>query len=325
MKDFKSIVVDKIQNLDLKMLSKSGLNLDFQVDNPLDNLSNLQSYLDDYVEFFNDPLVLTLINKQASTIVYNINQSKDLRLNSSEIFNSIVIINVKENLSLNIFIEDTAVLNSAILIIAEKNANVETVFVGKSNSQACVYEYFSENSSGQTVVINKNNQKFGVNYLSLKSFLCGVKAVHNYNVFSDSFNAKSYLYVTNHFKTADCKGEIWIDGILDQSSFARIIGAINIDLTAGNTDSYMKKDILMIDDKSKLDCVPALEIKTNDVKAGHGVSVSKFDKEKKFYLQSRGLNEKEVIDLVCDGLLHKYIDKINSTDLKNHLLNTFEC
>ena len=325
MKDFKTIIEDKIQNLDFKKLGKDGLNLDFKVDNPLDNLVNLRNYFNEYIEFFNDPLVLTLIHKKASTVVFNIEESKDLRLNSSEIFNSIVIIKINQNTRSNIFIEDIAVLNSAILIIAEKGSNVETVFVGRSNSQACIYEYFNENSRGQTVVINKNNQKFGANYLSLKSFLCGRESVHNYNVFSDSLNSKSYLYVTNHFKTADCKGEIWIDGILDKSSFARIIGAINIDLTAGNTDSYMKKDILMIDDKSKLDCVPALEIKTNDVKAGHGVSVSKFDKEKKFYLQSRGLNENEVIDLVCDGLLHKYIDKINSKDLKTHLLNTFEC
>jgi len=175
---------------------------------------------------------------------------------------------------------------------------------------------------GNSILISDSKS---VNYSNFKSFLIGRKAEHNFNVFTKNSNSKSYKFITNHFKSSDCKGEIWIDGVLDSGAYSKIIGSINIDLSAGNTDSYMKKEIILLDDNSKLDCVPALEIKTNDVKAGHGVSVSKLDNQKLFYMMSRGLDENTVVNLVIDGLLFKNIDKIQNENVKTSIISYFEC
>jgi len=319
MNNLQKLALEKLKNFDKKFLLKDGLNLEYEVENPINNLAILENYIDEYPEFFEDPFVLDLMAKNASIFRFEVSDKDSLEITESEIYNSIVIVEVAENANASCMLKANAsLLNYCILIICKENSNFELVTPYRVSGQVSCYQYFKDNAKGQTVVLNDNSNS----YFNYKTFLVGKRASHDFFVYSKFKSAKNYLYVTNHFKVADCKGEIWIDGILE-SAFAKVIGAINIDLPAGNTDSYMKKDIIMLDDKSKLDCVPALEIKTNDVKAGHGVSVSKFDKEKKFYLQSRGLNDLQLINLVCDGLLFKNIDKIKSDDYKDLLRNVY--
>lgn len=309
MNNLQKLALEKLKNFDKRSLLKDGLNLDYEVKYTMDNLSLLEDYIDDYPEFFEDPFVLDLISKNAAVMKYKIPNNHCLEIMESEVLNTIVIIEVEENATASCMLEGfSTLLNYCVLIICKENSNFELVTPFKTADNVCCFQYFKENAKGRTVVLNYASNS----YFNYKTFLVGKRSSHDFFVYTKFESSRSFLYVTNHFKVADCKGAIWIDGILDKAAHARIIGAINIDLLATNTDSYMKKDIIMLDDKSKLDCVPALEIKTNDVKAGHGVSVSKFDKEKKFYLQSRGLNDIRLIRLVCDGLLFKNIDKINS-------------
>ncbi|MBT5346666.1 SufD family Fe-S cluster assembly protein [bacterium] len=320
MNNLQNLALEKLKNFDKKSLLKNGLNLDYEVNNPICNLSILEDYIDDYPEFFEDPFVLDLISKNASVFKYKISNNCCLEITESEIYNSIVIIEAEDNATASCMLEGfTSFPNYCVLIVCKENSNFELVTPYKTAGQVCCYQYLKENANARTIVLNSCSQYNS--YFNYKSFLIGKGSSHNFFVYAKFASAKHFLYVTNHFKVADCKGEIWIDGILDDAAYAKIIGSINIDLQGANTDSYMKKDIIMLDDKSKLDCVPALEIKTNDVKAGHGVSVSKFDKEKKFYLQSRGLNDVRLINLVCDGLLFKNIDKINSDHYRKAMID----
>jgi len=314
---------NKFALLDKSILKRNGLELDYDLNNPISNLEILNDYTNDYHEFFEDPFVVSLVAKNASVMTYTLKDKECLSLNESEIFNSIVIVNVEKNANAALFIESVAsVTNSAILIICEDYSKFELVDLNSVSGQYCVYQYYKESSMGNSILISDSKS---VNYSNFKSFLIGRKAEHNFNVFTKNSNSKSYKFITNHFKSSDCKGEIWIDGVLDSGAYSKIIGSINIDLSAGNTDSYMKKEIILLDDNSKLDCVPALEIKTNDVKAGHGVSVSKLDNQKLFYMMSRGLDENTVVNLVIDGLLFKNIDKIQNENVKTSIISYFEC
>lgn len=322
--DLQKTALEQFEKLDKRFLLKNGLDLNFEIINPLSNLGILEPYKKDYTEFFEDPLVVSLMAKNASVFKLNISDLKAENFKNSKFLNSILIIEVEKSIDEGFLLNNLDGLsNYAALIICHEHAKLELVANLKSNFQVAIYEYFKTEAQGNSIIFVDN--QLGLGYLNVKAFMIGNAAQHDFNIYVKSQAQKTYLYVMNHFKVANCAGEIWIDGILDQAAYAKIIGAINIDLSAGNTDSYMKKEILLIDDKSKLDCVPALEIKTNDVKAGHGVSVSKFDKDKKFYLQSRGLNENQVIELVCNGLLSKSIDKIQDESLQAIIKQNFEC
>ena len=57
------------------------------------------------------------------------------------------------------------------------------------------------------------------------------------------------------------------------------------------TDACLTQEVLMLDPTAKVDAIPALEIRTNDVKASHSASVSRVTEEDLFYFGSRGLDQ----------------------------------
>lgn len=72
----------------------------------------------------------------------------------------------------------------------------------------------------------------------------------------------------------------------------------------GASKSVLKQDnkiIIMNDNNSKIE--PNLFIDEYDVEASHGAYIGKFDDEQLFYLNSRGLDERESYSLLINGFL----------------------
>ena len=67
----------------------------------------------------------------------------------------------------------------------------------------------------------------------------------------------------------------------------------------------------MLSKDAKAKTIPSLEIKANDVKAGHSATIGKVDKDLLFYLQSRGINKKLGEKLLIRGFLEADLQKIH--------------
>lgn len=85
----------------------------------------------------------------------------------------------------------------------------------------------------------------------------------------------------------------------DTASFSND-GMVRIEKGAKNADGYFTSKILLFDD-AKGRSVPSLEIDENELKAGHASTVGRPDAAQMFYLQSRGLTEKEAERLIVSG------------------------
>ena len=59
----------------------------------------------------------------------------------------------------------------------------------------------------------------------------------------------------------------------------------------------------MIDDTSRTDTYPYIEIEENDANVGHEASVSKIGEEQLFYLTSRGISEEEAMAMIVRGFI----------------------
>src|SRR5919112_904369 len=70
-------------------------------------------------------------------------------------------------------------------------------------------------------------------------------------------------------------------------------GLVKIADGAKGSKSNVVCDALILDDRSRSDTYPYIEIDEDDVKVGHEASVSKIGEEQLFYLMSRGLSEVE--------------------------------
>ena len=72
---------------------------------------------------------------------------------------------------------------------------------------------------------------------------------------------------------------------------------------AHHARSNVECDALLIDDTSRTDTYPYIEIEENDANVGHEASVSKIGEEQLFYLTSRGISEEEAMAMIVRGFI----------------------
>jgi len=69
-------------------------------------------------------------------------------------------------------------------------------------------------------------------------------------------------------------------------------------------------DALLIDEESRSDTYPYIEIDEDDVSIGHEASVSKVGEDQLFYLMSRGLSEEEASSMVVSGFIEALVKEL---------------
>jgi Fe-S cluster assembly protein SufB len=67
--------------------------------------------------------------------------------------------------------------------------------------------------------------------------------------------------------------------------------------------STVKCDALLVDDISRSDTYPYVDVREDDVSLGHEASVSKVSEDQLFYLMSRGMNEDEAMAMIVRGFV----------------------
>lgn len=80
-------------------------------------------------------------------------------------------------------------------------------------------------------------------------------------------------------------------------------GLLKIDEGAVNTRSNVVCDALLLDESSRSDTYPYIEIDEKEVTVGHEASVSKIGEEQLFYLMSRGLTEDQANAMIVNGFI----------------------
>ena len=80
-------------------------------------------------------------------------------------------------------------------------------------------------------------------------------------------------------------------------------GLVKVHKGAENVKSSVVCDALLLDETSKTDTYPYMEIEEERVQIGHEATVSKVAEEQIFYLMSRGLNETEAMSMIVNGFI----------------------
>ena len=108
-----------------------------------------------------------------------------------------------------------------------------------------------------------------------------------------------------------------IRSALTDKSSCGIEGAWKIEKNANGADTYFSHHTLLLSQGASAKTAPFLEIKTDDVKAGHSASVGKVDEDALFYLLSRGLSETMARALLVQGFFEIELAGIADKKIKN--------
>lgn len=131
---------------------------------------------------------------------------------------------------------------------------------------------------------------------------------------------KQQLTCRNIFDGRNGAGEILMRGVAEEKGHAVAKGMIEIGLQGGGTNTYLTQEVLMLDSTAKVDAVPGLEIKTNDVKASHSATVTRLTPEDLFYFASRGVPKAEARAMYIQGFLGAITDRIVDEKIKEEIL-----
>jgi Fe-S cluster assembly protein SufB len=80
-------------------------------------------------------------------------------------------------------------------------------------------------------------------------------------------------------------------------------GLVEVHKGAHHSASTVKCDALLVDEISRSDTYPYVDVREDDVSMGHEATVSKVSEDQLFYLMSRGLSEDEAMAMVVRGFV----------------------
>jgi Fe-S cluster assembly protein SufB len=105
-------------------------------------------------------------------------------------------------------------------------------------------------------------------------------------------------------------GRIVSKSISKNGGRASYRGLVKVEPGAKKSKSSVVCDALILDDKSRSDTYPYIEIEEQDVSIGHEASVSKIGEEQLFYLMSRGLSEAEASTMIVGGFIEPLVKEL---------------
>jgi len=80
-------------------------------------------------------------------------------------------------------------------------------------------------------------------------------------------------------------------------------GLVKVEPGAKGIKASVQCDALLIDDHSRSDTYPYMDIREQDAQIGHEASVAKLEDEQLFYLRSRGISEGEAAGMIVRGFI----------------------
>ncbi len=80
-------------------------------------------------------------------------------------------------------------------------------------------------------------------------------------------------------------------------------GLVQIDKGASGSKSTVRCDALLVDDISRSDTYPYVDVREDDVSMGHEATVSKVSDDQLFYLMTRGMAEDEAMAMIVRGFV----------------------
>ena len=303
---------------------KSSLNDDLtqlttDISNNIFTEIDLKSTIDNW-EFSNSDSffrVSSLVKRSSISINLDNFKETSLFLNISNIPKNITIKKKDPQLKTLILLNynnDDEIPKSIFFDIAE-NANLEIIQYDISNHKSFLYFEVRQanNSNFNFVSFQSNNTHIRNEFFSYLGEKCNFELSGlNFNNFGVNDN---YSFI-QHAKPSSSSREVF-KSIVNNGAITNFQGKIYVDSIAQKTDGYQMSRSLLLDNISKANNKPELEIYADDVKCSHGSTVSKIDQDQIFYFNSRGIS-KEVANLLLQkAFIIETLDTIHAKDIKD--------
>lgn len=113
-----------------------------------------------------------------------------------------------------------------------------------------------------------------------------------------------------------CQSNEMYKGILTDKSRGVFNGKVLVRQDAQKTNAFQQSSSLVLSPSAMMDTKPQLEIFADDVKCSHGATIGHLDESSVFYLNSRGLSERQAKSLLKRAFISEVVDHIENDNLR---------
>lgn len=145
-----------------------------------------------------------------------------------------------------------------------------------------------------------------------------------WNIFLICFgNWKVTSKIQTNINNSENKINVFILSLLQDDNIIDVDWDIKVAKNVSNSQWHLMEKNIILWKKVKVKMAPKLDVYSQNVQATHWVSIDKIDPEKKFYIESRGLSNKEAMELSIHGYIQYILEFFDITDLeKTEIENT---
>ena len=251
------------------------------------------------------------------------NLTKDLTIEYSNNIGRVININVDDEGEYNILLKslDDTKCFSYIKIntnIDNKKIKINVINLLNNKTDSFIAYDNKANNKGELIINHIDlGGHFKVNNLYTELYDNSINKVNTIYIGDD--NKLDYNY---HIKNIGEKtiSNMITDGILNNNSYKQHKGIIDFIEGCKKSIGEELENCILLDDKSISRSSPLLMCHEEDVEGAHGVSTGKIDKNKLFYLMSRGISEEEAKKIIILSNFNKIIDNINNLTIKDMVI-----
>ncbi len=217
--------------------------------------------------------------------------------------------------------ENPSLTNSVTEIFAHKRAFIDYYKIQNDNIGASLIDntYIEQKDSSNVSVhtfsfggnVTRNNLNFYHRGEHIESTLKGITII------------EGKQHVDHHtlvqHATPNCESHQNYKTILGDRATGVFNGKIYVEREAQKTDAFQQNNNILLSDKATINAKPQLEIFADDVKCSHGCTIGQLDDRAMFYMQSRGIPEKEAKALLMYAFSNEVISSIKIPELKQRI------
>lgn len=247
-------------------------------------------------------------------------------------------------------------VNRRVLIVVEEGAEIKLLFCDHSADDCnflatqvieayvgdnasldlyCLEETHAKNVRVSNLYIKQNaNSRVNHNVITLHNGITrntttltfcgeGAECVLNGCVIADKKQHVDNHTVIDH-KVAHCTSKELYKYVLDGEATGAFAGRVVVRKGAQKTISEERNQNLCITKEARMYTQPMLEIYADDVKCAHGSTVGQLNDAALFYMQQRGISQKEAKLLLEFAFINEVVDTIQLAPLRDRLHHLVE-
>ena len=211
--------------------------------------------------------------------------------------------------------------NSATEIFVEKSGRLNYYKVQNDNLQA-------------SLIDNTTVKQYANSFVNMGTYSFGNKFIrNNLNIMLQEEHTETYMngitvigegQLVDHHTLADhkipnCYSNELYKGIYDGNAKGVFNGKVMVHPNAQKTNAFQQNNNILLTDKASVDTKPQLEIFADDVQCSHGCTIGQLDEDAMFYMQARGIPEKEAKALLLYAFANDGLKNVKIKELRKKL------